>query len=471
MRSKNRTKIRQTLAFRLTLWYGGIFTVSTLVAFFLFYLMILSAFRERTDRDLASQAEQMATILRVRGLDAAKSLAVLEAQAAGVKKIFIRLLYPSGEVFSSSNMSYWENIRVSREAIHRLLESRKAVFHTISISDRKDRVRILYTALGPSVILQLGQSMEWDTRFVEAFRRTFALAMALVIFFSAMAGWFMARRALAGVEAITRTARQIIGGDLKNRVPVRSRAHELDQLALTFNRMLDQIELLIAGIREMNDNIAHDLKSPITRIRGIAEVTLATARMPGEYEAMAASILEECDRLLDMINTMLMISRTEAGGEGQTPQPMDLSGIVRDACALFRPMAEEKGLTLSCRTPGQAPFSGDIRKIQRMIADLLDNAVKYTPAGGRVAVSLESGEGDRLEISISDTGIGISPEDFPHVFERFYRCDASRSQSGFGLGLSLARAVARFHGGDIQVRSIPGKGSVFTVSLPNMTKM
>jgi heavy metal sensor kinase len=281
-------------------------------------------------------------------------------------------------------------------------------------------------------------------------------------------GWFMARRAVAGVETVTQTARQISEGSLKERVPVKKHQDEIDQLALTFNQMLDRIQTLVNGIREMSDNIAHDLKSPITRIRGISEVTLTTGASDKDYETMAASTIEECDRLLDMINTMLVISKTEAGVNKLDAQEMDIGAVVRDACELFQSPAEDKDIRLVCDVQGNFGISGDNRLIQRMIANLFDNAIKYTPAGGSVRVTVYPENNHSVAITVKDTGIGISDGNLSRIFERFYRCDPSRSEAGIGLGLSFARAIARAHGGDITVTSIPEKGSTFIVTLPKL---
>jgi signal transduction histidine kinase len=310
--------------------------------------------------------------------------------------------------------------------------------------------------------------MEADQRIVKAFRKAFGIIMALLILSAAGSGWFMARRATAGLQDVTRTARRISKDDLDDRVPVKGRGDEIDELAATFNQMLDRIRSLIVGMREMSDNIAHDLKSPITRIRGIAEVTLGSGKTIGEYEQMAADTIEACDRLLDMINTMLTISETEVGLGRLSSDTFNLSQLVADAGELFLPLAEDKNLSLTWQTPPEINISGDMRKIQRMIANLLDNAIKYTPAGGNVEIRLLPGSrnADAIEISIRDTGMGIDPKDLPHIFQRFYRCDHSRSKSGAGLGLSLARAIARAHGGDITVTSAADQGSVFTVRLP-----
>jgi heavy metal sensor kinase len=463
---KKINSIRHTLAFRLTLWYAGIFMLTSCVAFLFFYFLITSVIRDRTDQDLLSEARTLSSILKVQGMKAVKRQIIFEAQAAGEKKIFFRLLSFMGQEFSSSNMSYWHDIGVGKAAVEQLINENRPVFDTVSLPDRKHNIRILYTIIGRNIVLQLGQSMENYTRFIEVFRKIFVTTMAALFVFAAIIGWFMARRALAGVAAVTRTARQISEGSLKQRVPVKKYQDEIDQLAITFNQMLDRIQTLVSGIREMSDNIAHDLKSPITRIRGISEVTLTTGASDKDYETMAASTIEECDRLLDMINTMLVISKTEAGVNKLDTQKMDLGAVVRDACELFRSPAEDKDLRLVCDAPGNFSISGDNRLIQRMIANLLDNAIKYTPAGGSIEMTVNTVNDDAVAITVKDTGIGISEKDRPRIFERFYRCDPSRSEAGIGLGLSFARAVARAHGGDIKVASTADQGSTFTVTFP-----
>ena len=460
--------IHHTLAFRLTLWYAGIFLVSSCVAFLFFYLLITTVIRDRTDQDLLEEARTLASIRSLRGIEVAQQQAVLEAQAAGERKIFFRFLYPTGIVFSSSNMSYWRDIEIKRKAIDQLLADDQPVFDSIRTPDRRHQIRVLYVLISPSVIMQLGQSMESYTRVIEAFRKIFITTMAILFFLAAVVGWFMARRALAGVETVTQTARRISNGSLQERVPVKKQEDEVDQLALTFNQMLDRIQTLVTGIKEMSDNIAHDLKSPITRIRGMSEVTLTTGASLNDYENMAASTVEECDRLLDMINIMLFISKTEAGVGQLDKKEIDIVGVVRDAFDLFHSAAEEKKLKVVCHVDSGLKIYGDIRLIQRMIANLLDNAIKYTPSDGKVEISVQADSDQQVQVIVKDTGIGISKEDLAHVFERFYRCDPSRSQSGTGLGLSFARTVARAHGGDITVESTPDQGSTFTVTLPGI---
>jgi heavy metal sensor kinase len=466
MSSEKRPELVRTLAFRLTLWYGALFVVTAGVAFLFFYILMTGVIRQGIDQDLEAEVRSLATMMRSRGVETAQRQAALEAQAAGEKKLFFRFLYRNGQAFSSSNMSYFRDIGVSRSALRQLLANGEPVYDTFSAGSREHQVRILYALVSPRIILQVGQSMENQTRIIEAFQRMFVVTMAALFVLAAVVGWFMARRALGGVERVTMAARRISdGSSLGERVPVGKRDDEIDQLATTFNQMLDRIQGLVAGIREMSDNIAHDLKSPITRVRGGAEIALTGAASNAEFEQMAASTIEECDRLLETINTMLLISRTEAGAVTLNLQTVELGDIIEDACALLQASAQAKGLVLQCRVIDRMAATGDLRLIQRMVANLIDNAIQYTEKGGIELVLRRSGD-DRAEISISDTGIGISDEDQQLIFDRFYRCDPSRSESGSGLGLSFARAVARAHGGDISVASRLEKGTIFTVRFP-----
>jgi heavy metal sensor kinase len=466
MFSSRAIKLRKSLAFRLTLWYTGVFTLSACIGFLLFYFLVSWMIHSRTDAELLMQAREFSAVFSAGGTNSIRDFALFESQAAGEKRVFYRLLNPGGDVFSSSNMVYWPDLRVQPAEMKERLSGKRYIFETVTLRKGKERFRVLNAVIGPGVILQIGQSLEEDVRLLGRFRNIFIGTIAFLTLSSAGVGWLMARRAVSGVEAIARTARKISGGALNERVPVKMKGDEIDQLAVTFNQMLDRIQGLLGEIKEMSDNIAHDLKSPLARIRGLAEVTLTTGETIGEFRAMSASTIEECDRLLDLINTMLMISKAEGGLDRYSRESFDLTNLVRDACELFGPMAEDKGIALTCEVAERCRLIGDVRMIQRMLSNLLDNAILYTPPGGKINVSLSGENGETIGIAVSDTGIGISSDDLPRIFDRFYRCDQSRSQPGVGLGLSLARAVARAHGGEITVTSRPGEGSSFSVTLP-----
>ena len=417
---------------------------------------------------MIQQIDELLSRSEVYDIRMIQQLVTVQAQAVGERKIFIRLLYPTGVVFSSSNMAYWRSISVDRSAVQELFFGADYVFRDAYLPERKESVRVIYGATSDKIILQIGQSVAADHRILGALRIHFMAIMPLLILIAAGFGWFMAKRATSGLAAVIRTARRISKDDLEDRVPVRGCGDEIDQLAYTFNQMLDRIRTLVHGMREMSDSIAHDLKSPITHIRGIAEITLTNAQTQSEYEQMAAETIDACDRLLDMINTMLAISESEAGVGRLNYEAINLNQMIKEACELFTPLSEDKKVTLIWTIPADLVLYADKRKIQRILANLIDNAIKYTALGGKVSISVENHYQNLpyIAIRISDTGIGISEKDRPFIFDRFFRCDQSRSEAGTGLGLSLARAFARAHGGDIEVKSSKKKGSVFTLTLP-----
>ncbi len=465
MLSDKLRSFRRTLAFRLTVWYAGIFTVFSLLAFFFFYLQIASILRERTDEELSDDIEDFSALLAEKGIEEVKRTMILEAKKDGEKDIFYRLLTPDGTELASSELFFWGQLSMNRPALQRITKDEKPVFETLALEGRRHKARTVYAPIGPAVILQIGLSLEDNDKFLAKFREIFGATTAVVMALAALVGWFMAKRALTQVEEVTRTAQAISASDLEQRVPVKGQADEIDRLATTFNDMLDRIQTLVTEMKEMTENIAHDLRSPITRIRGMAEMALTSGKTIGEYEAAAASTVEDCDRLLDMINTMLYISQTEATAGKLPTEEVDMAGVVRNACELFQPVAEDKGVNLVVEIGTGLKVRGILQGLQRMLANLIDNALNCTPSPGTVTVSV-SGDEKLGIIAVKDTGIGIPQDELPLIFKRFYRCDRSRSRPGAGLGLTLVEAIVHAHRGRIAVTSKPNVGTTFTVTLP-----
>ena len=300
----------------------------------------------------------------------------------------------------------------------------------------------------------------------EEFRHYFGMPLVIIIVLSAGVGWFMAKRALAGVEEVTQAAVDITNGAFDRRVPVKGRQDEIDRLAEAFNAMVNRVQALIGQMKEITENIAHDLRSPITRMRGIAEMAITDRASDQQQVVMAGTIVEECDRLLGMINTTLDISEAESGLLRLDKKDIDLVVLLRDVCDLFRPLAEDQNIEIVIETPGSAPVVGDPKKLQRVFSNLVDNALKYTDTRGLVTISLSKKDNNTI-VTVKDTGNGITEEDLPHIFDRFFRGEKSRSTPGSGLGLSLARAFVLAHRGTITATSTPGLGSEFTIMLPN----
>jgi len=302
-------------------------------------------------------------------------------------------------------------------------------------------------------------------------------SVAIVIVLGLAGGLFVTRRVLRRVDAMTETTRTIMGGDLGGRLPVAGTGDELDRLAENLNVMLDRIEALMRGLKEVSDNIAHDLKTPLTRLRNRSEQALRIASNEAEYRAALEATIEESDSLIATFNALLMIARAESGQGRDDMQEFDAAEIAHDVCELYEPLAEEKGIALKVEADTTAPVKGNRELVSQALANLVDNAIKYAepqnlldkdrPVNG-VAPEIivrALNEGDRILLTVADSGPGIPEADRPRAVERFVRLEQSRSQPGSGLGLSLAAAVARLHGGELTLEdNRPGLKSV--IALP-----
>jgi signal transduction histidine kinase len=275
-----------------------------------------------------------------------------------------------------------------------------------------------------------------------------------LVVIGALGGLFVARRVLRRVEAISDSARTIMQGDLAQRLPLAGANDELDRLAGNLNEMLERIQELMAGVREVSDNIAHDLKTPLTRLRNRAEEALRSASDPKDYRIALEKMLEESEQLILIFNALLTIARLEAGGERGEHVAFDLATCVRDVAELYEPVADEAGIDLVVETSGESIVRGSRELVGQALANLIDNALKYAaPASGRrgaIYVHVQR-VGDKVEASVADNGPGIPAADRERVLGRFVRLEGSRSRPGSGLGLSLVAAVASLHNGVVRI--------------------
>jgi heavy metal sensor kinase len=461
MSSAKAPKFWKLLAFRLTLLYGGVLVVSAFLCFLISYILVASAMRNRTDADLLREAANCTEAFQQGGLPSLKKLIDVEAPAIGTNDIFFLVYSANRDPVASSNLSTWEDLTppsAERPRTGMRFDDSFGVGHHA-------KLRVLTYAMDSENVLQIGITVQDDVRVMEQARRIAGLVMLGLVGVAIGVGWLIAKRALSGVQRVTNTANEIARGVLGRRVPTSGSRDEVDELATTINRMLGRIQTLVEDMQATNDNIAHELRSPITRVRGLAETTLIGNSSLKNYREMAASTIDECDRLLAIINTMLDIAEAEGGVMSLKIVPFDIVPLIQEACEIYEPMIDEKEIRLSLEMPETAAVKGDIRKIQRVVANLLDNAVKYTPHGGIITISVVSMTME-IHITVSNSGSNISSKDLPNIFKRFYRGDASRSGPGNGLGLSLAQAIVHAHGGRIAVRSQAGEDTFFAVNLP-----
>jgi len=312
-----------------------------------------------------------------------------------------------------------------------------------------------------------------DLRAADLFRgsmaETLAWASVLTLGLGIGGGLFMTRNMLRRVDAVNRTSERIINGDFSQRVPLSGAGDEFDQLATNLNAMLDQIERLMVGMRQVTDNIAHDLRTPLARLRARLEVTLLEKPDAERYGEALRETIAEADTLLGTFNALLSIAEAEAGSRRETLALVRLDEIARSVAELYEPVAEERGLALVAAVDDAVSVRGDRHLLSQAIANLLDNALKYTPAGSvRLTVRAEA---DWVRLEVVDTGPGVPAASRDAVLDRFVRLEGSRSTPGNGLGLSLVRAVARMHGGTLKLEdarpgaSSPGLKVILTLPL------
>jgi signal transduction histidine kinase len=316
----------------------------------------------------------------------------------------------------------------------------------------------------------VGRDLEERERLYGIIGNAGRWSFALVVLLGLVGGFFVSRRVLSRIDAMTGTAQGIMAGDLAGRLPVAGTGDELDRLADAVNAMLDRIVALMHGLSEVSDNIAHDLKTPLTRLRNRCEEALRGTTNEAHYRAALETTIAESDDLIRTFDALLMIARAESGHARDNMTEFDAAEIARDVGELYEPLAEEKGLALKVDAATAAPVHGNRELVSQALANLVDNAIKYAAPGklngSPAAIVLKAGsQGDRIVLSVEDRGPGIPEADRARVVERFVRLEQSRSEPGSGLGLSLASAVARLHGGELKLEdNHPGLKS--TIALP-----
>jgi heavy metal sensor kinase len=350
----------------------------------------------------------------------------------------------------------------SKEPTWRMKHSSEGVTYLVrsGVVLSSDKNRIPY-------FVAIGRTLSENQRVITQFTQIYMGLMPVMIFGGCLLGWVIAGRALTPVTQVAQAAQRISGSNLSLRIPSRAAGDELDYLIETFNRMIERLESSFNQIRQFSTDVSHELRTPITAIRGQLEVALFTAKDTEQYREAMLNSLEDVERLSQIVRALLLLSQAESGQVALHKARLDLTIAARDIIDQFQIPAEAAQVRLVADLPRECPAEVDRVQIERMLSNLISNALKFTRAGGEVRVSLRR-RGDRVELVVEDTGRGIAPEHLPHIFDRFYQVpdsDAS-AERGLGLGLSFVHWIAKAHGGSVEVESELNKGSRFTVSLP-----
>ncbi|HSR09827.1 MAG TPA: heavy metal sensor histidine kinase [Thermodesulfobacteriota bacterium] len=316
-------------------------------------------------------------------------------------------------------------------------------------------------------LVQVGMSLEMSYNTRHSFLLTMAAIFPVALLLAGGGGWLLARRALRPVDQMAEAARRISAEHLATRLEDTGANDELSRLAKTLNEMLSRLDASFRQIRQFSADASHELQTPLTILKGEIEVALRSARKPEEYERVLRSSLEEIERIARLVDGLLLLARADAGVLRMDIRPTDLKRVAEQVYGQATVLAEKKGVDLRLGTVEEISVPADPERLRRVLLNLVENAVKYTPCGGRVTISLGR-RGDRAAVRVRDTGMGIAPEERERIFDRFYRsADArARGEGGAGLGLCIARSIVEAHRGTIEVESAPGQGSTFTVLLP-----
>src|SRR3954464_1210597 len=457
-------KLFRTTAFKLTLVY--------LTVFALFAAFLLGYFAWNTRRLITDQITQT--------VDTEIADLTDELRQSGIRRLVFaidaRSTRPSSNLYlltTSAGEGLAGNVGSLAPGILEKPGWTETVYRRIEDADTSEHnalVRILQLPGGFRLLV--GRDLEERERIRDIVFAAGRWSIAIVVVLGLAGGFFVARRVLKRVDAMTETTQKIMHGDLSGRLPIAGTNDELDRLAGNLNAMLERIEALMRGLKEVSDNIAHDLKTPLTRMRNRCEEALRMAEDESQYRAALQNAIEESDALIRTFNALLMIARAESGQARDGMIEFDAAEIARGVGELYEPLADDKGLVLKVDAPTAAPVHGNRELISQALANLVDNAIKYgapdgTSANGTGAeiVVKAVGEGDRILLAALHGGHGIPEADRSRAVARFVRLEQSRSKPGSGLGLSLASAVARLHGGELKLEdNHPGLKTV--ISLP-----
>jgi signal transduction histidine kinase len=455
-----------SIRFRLTLVYTAVAMVGVAVIFGLTFLSLYRTLQQDELRDMQQRLLSYWAQFQTGGVELLQEQIRVDNLVVGERPFVVRIADRTNETLFFSYPEVWESFSVSRLEV---LPLDPGHLHVLTSPDYEFTIEVGGLWLSDDVYLQLGLSTETRTRLLALFRRNFVLIAAAVAVAGFVVGLVVAGRAFRPIARVTRVAREIVEtGRLDARVETGAGAGELTQLVNLINRMLDRINRLVDGMRNTVDMVAHDLRTPITRLRAQAELALRDGS-PEEMENALAGTVEQSDEILRLVNTLLDITEAESGVMRLNYREFPVAPLLQEVYDLYEMVAEERRITLKVNAPADLAVEADRLRLRQVVTNLVDNALKFCRENGTVRLAAEPADTDQgrcIRIRVSDTGPGLDPDERERVWERMYRGPVQPEQPGLGLGLSLVRAVTLAHGGRAWVESERGNGAEFIVEFP-----
>lgn len=457
-------RLRQSLALRLAVQYAVVFALSAALLFGVLYWMLANSLEQRERLSVGRRAELFAAAYDLGGVILLKREI---DNGRDPQPYFVRIVNPDNSFDWVGAPPNWIETQVRQVPLGPLVYTLETKTVRVPTQSALRDYAIASHALNDGRALQVGVLTESKAVLLAPLRGAFIGVGAGALLLSIAAGTVLAWRATRPLRAVSDTARRILEtGDLTARVPgPLGGRDELAELVRQINTLLDKNSAHVRVLRETLDNLAHDLRTPLTRLRGSAELALQDAGDPAEARSALADCVDESDRLLHLLEALLDISAAEAGALKLNRDAIDLRSLVERATDLYREVAEEKSISVTMEIPEPVEASADAIRLGQALNNLLDNALKYTPAGGKVTLAARS-EAEAAIITVTDNGPGVAQTEREAIFRRLYRGDSSRSQRGLGLGLSLVKAIVEAHAGTVTVEDAPGGGARFTVRVP-----
>ncbi len=465
--------ITRSIRFRMALWYAALLAGALVLFGAASYVGLQRYLQKSLEESLVKQARSIGDVLIVNINKSGEDYVdneITEHYSPEINGRFIRVTRADGKQIFISGLPKDGTFDPARVPPPQLPVSR-AFSHEVEMSDGHE---LLLHALpyesrdGAQFLIEVAAPYNQIESVLRGLLLTFSLGLPLIVALAISGGYVLMRRALRPVDEIRQKAAQITSRNLSERLPVVRTGDELERLATDLNRMIERLEESFHQINRFSADASHELRTPLTVLQGELEsVARTSSSLPAEIRDTIGSALEETHRLTKIVENLLAISRLEAGEARKQLERLDFADLVRSTADQMRLLAEEKHIHLDCNGAEAVEVDADPARLKQVVVNLLDNAIKYTPESGKVSISVVKQDG-RAVLEIADTGIGISPDDLPHIFDRFYRADKARSRQmgGTGLGLSIVRSICLAHDGQVKVESTEGEGSVFHIELP-----